>query len=399
MASLLDFDFTSTIRDYDYTQRAIRNMNGILDSRKFQETDTDTIFEFLSGQMEIVSFKDYLKRYIFKKTDIPRAFRDVTDDVYMDIIMNSFQANQAPRSFEPTSKRWRATVRDWLRQATVKRSTIFLLGFGLAMTDDEVSESLTKVLQEEDIDFSNEQECVYWYCFHKGLPYSKAEELLQAAEGPAADMKENLWNAMRSNPRMYLGDEENLRRYLQYLKGKQVQEEKQQKALETFEELYRQCRNIIADIYNNEEDRDPNRPEITAADINPGDLEKMLCSGIPVNKSGNLQKMSLSLLSKQFQSRRMSRQRIAQILEKKHSVERFDLITLLFFIYATTVERDFPGERYMQYIDRINQILSEAGMMEIYPVNPYEAFVLMCLLTEEPLYSYGEVWELSYQEK
>ena len=38
-------------------------------------------------------------------------------------------------------------------------------------------------------------------------------------------------------------------------------------------------------------------------------------------------------------------------------------------------------------------------MMGIYPVNPYESFVLMCLLTEEPLSVYNDVWEMSYKEK
>ena len=38
-------------------------------------------------------------------------------------------------------------------------------------------------------------------------------------------------------------------------------------------------------------------------------------------------------------------------------------------------------------------------MMEIYPVNPYEAFVVMCLVTDEPLSVYSEIWEKSYAEE
>ena len=80
-------------------------------------------------------------------------------------------------------------------------------------------------------------------------------------------------------------------------------------------------------------------------------------------------------------------------------MERFDLITLLFFIYAETVEPDWPAERYLKYIDAVNEILHRCGMADIYPVNPYEAFVLMCLVTDYPLYTYAEIWEKSYSDK
>ena len=75
-----------------------------------------------------------------------------------------------------------------------------------------------------------------------------------------------------------------------------------------------------------------------------------------------------------------------------------DLITLLFFIYAHTVEPDWPAERYLRYIDGINEILARCHMQGIYPANPYEAFVLMCIVTECPLDVYAEVWEMSFKD-
>ena len=92
----------------------------------------------------------------------------------------------------------------------------------------------------------------------------------------------------------------------------------------------------------------------------------------------------------------MSRQRIASVLKKQRKVERFDLITLLFFIYAETVEPDWPAERYLKYLEEINRILHKCGMADIYPVNPYEAFVLMCIVADYPMDVYAEIWEKSY---
>ena len=108
--------------------------------------------------------------------------------------------------------------------------------------------------------------------------------------------------------------------------------------------------------------------------------------------------MKYSTLSRQFGKKRVSRQKLSRILRHEAEPERFDLITLLFLVYALTVEPEWPTSRYIQYIDEINEILGRCHLMGIYPVNPYESFVLMCLLTEEPLATYNDVWEMSYLE-
>ena len=43
-------------------------------------------------------------------------------------------------------------------------------------------------------------------------------------------------------------------------------------------------------------------------------------------------------------------------------------------------------------------ILKKCGMSEIYIVNPYECFLLMCLLTDCPLAVFADIWEMSYEE-
>lgn len=91
----------------------------------------------------------------------------------------------------------------------------------------------------------------------------------------------------------------------------------------------------------------------------------------------------------------MSRQRLQSIYNKKHGVERFDIITLTFLIYSEYDDRLSTEERFNKFVNKTNELLVKCHMQELYAVNPYEAFVLMCMLTEEPLSSYTEVWELS----
>ena len=47
---------------------------------------------------------------------------------------------------------------------------------------------------------------------------------------------------------------------------------------------------------------------------------------------------------------------------------------------------------------RFQEILARCEMSEIYIVNPYECFLLMCLLTDCPLAVFSEIWEKSYEE-
>ena len=49
-------------------------------------------------------------------------------------------------------------------------------------------------------------------------------------------------------------------------------------------------------------------------------------------------------------------------------------------------------------VDEIQDILLRCGRGEIYIVNPYECFLLMCLLTDCPLAVFSEIWEKSYEE-
>jgi hypothetical protein len=123
----------------------------------------------------------------------------------------------------------------------------------------------------------------------------------------------------------------------------------------------------------------------------------MLGDGIPVTGSGNRMKMSSSLLNRQFRQKRMTRQRLDSLLKGELEIERYDLITLQFLISSQQEDED-PRKRCILFLDKMNMILTGCGMQAVYPANPYEAFILMCLLTEMPLLTYYDVWERSYED-
>ena len=339
-----------------------------------------------------------MKRYIYERAGLEEPYNEVTQDIYRDIVIESFHETCTPKSMNPTSTKLTSLVNNWLTQASVKRETVFLLGFGLRMSAEDVSDFLTRVLREQDFDFHNPDEVIYWYCYSQQLGYHRAEELKKRYEELEPD------ESYTEAPQVYSGKicldtEDKLLRYLAYVKvGADDPMSEKSQAYQEFVRLLTHAKEIIAKMYQGDEVEKSRNKVWNISDITDSDVEKVICSGIPVNKMGNLKKMSASILAKHFSQKRFSRQRINSILNHKFPVERFDLITLEFFIISQEMQDDDPYNRYHHFLEEIQEILKKCGMSEIYIVNPYECFLLMCLLTDCPLAVFADIWEMSYEE-
>lgn len=400
-----DLDFEQTVKfdsvqDYEFTRKAAQRFRQVVSLDAFEDEDADVIFNYLYREMELVSFGDHLKRYIYERAGLEeQPFHEVKLETYREIALDSFQETCTPKSMNPTSTKLPALINNWLTQASVKRETVFLLGFGLRMSASDVTDFLTRVLREQDFDLFNPDETIYWYCYKHQLPYGKADELKKkyAAMDPAKDVDRKQFY---KDGELMVNDEDTLIAYLQSLKaGWDNPLSEQSKAFQKFSELLKQAKVIIAKMYQEDEDEKKNKTRTwTWEDISPADLEKVICNGIPVNSMGNLKKMSASILAKHFSQKRFSRQRITSIINHKFPVERFDLLTLEFFIVSQEMADDDPFDRYKHFLDAAQEALLSCGMGEIYIVNPYECFLLMCLLTDCPMAVFSEIWEKSYEE-
>lgn len=397
-----DLDFEQTVafdrvQDFEFTRKAAQRFRQVVRLDSFEDEDADVIFHYLYKEMKLVSFGDHLKRYIYERAELEEPFSEVPQEVYREIVLESFKETFTPKSMNPTSTKLTALVNNWLTQVSVRRDTLFILGFGLRMTADDVSDFLTRVLKEQDFDFHNPMEVIYWYCYCHQFGYHKAEELKEAYNRLEPDHTKTEGVIYANN--LCLDTEESLMKYLSYLKAKMgdPMSEKSQ-AFQEFSRLLYRAKEIIAAMYQKDEEEKHGGKVWTAEKITPSDVEKVICSGIPINKMGNLKKMSASILAKHFSQKRFSRQRITNILYHRLPVERFDLITLEFFIVSQEMQEEDPYNRYRHFLEEIQEILLKCGMSEIYIVNPYECFLLMCLLTDCPLAVFSEIWEMSYEE-
>ena len=394
MADIFEsIDFTGTIQDYDFTRQAVRGIIGTVSAEQFGDMDAGMIAQYLTRHMRAVPFGEQLKRYIYMKSGMKGAFSSTGDDVYLDILKESFRENMAPFSLTPTTKKAAATFRLWLKQESVRRPVAFLLGFGLRMPPEDVSMFLTKIMQQQDFDFTDRDECVYWYCFKNQLRYATALELLSGYPHPA-DGANGL--AAPLTPVDGFGSREELLTHLARLSADALAGGHKEAAIRRFRLLLNESKGLIAAMYMQDPAGAGKPVAYSGESITTGDIEAVICSGVPLNEKGRLSKASLSVLAPYFHQYRLTRARMDDVLKGRLEVDRYDLVTLLFFIFSQEHIDDVPENRCRLFISQANVMLGECHMSGLYPVNPYEAFILMCLLSDTPLAVFSDVWEISY---
>lgn len=418
----------------EYTAAAWESFYDVVDSARFAGGEEKLIYESLRDKMKLRSFGDYLKRYIYHKAELTEPFSQVTADEYLDIIRESFSANCTPQSFEPTTAKLRALAKNWLSQQTVKRRVVFLLGFGLNMSAADVNMFLTKALLEHEINPKDPFEVICWYCYHNGYTYPKFKSLWSAySDTPAGACEGGMVSSEQTvnvrSTMFGIQDDASLLAYLMRLKADSGASRMSVTARACFMSLYDETRDIIAGFYNQTADeesaealdeykamlsRNPRISDVdkqryierfksktkktwTRADITASDIEQVICCAIPKDRYGNLTPAKASELNAQFAGKRFSRQRMNEILAGGEEVSRFDLITLNFFVFSQSLDK-YPKAvaRYSRFCDSMNDILRRCSLGELYMQNPYECFVLMCILSEAPLVVYADVWERSY---
>ena len=421
------------IRDYNFTDAAWESLYDAVDNTQFLDKDAQLIYDSLKHRLKIRSFGDYLKRYIYLKTGLSEPFTEISLKEYQLIIRSSFSDNHTPASFSPTTAKLSALSKNWLTQQTVKRNVVFLLGFGLDMSVDDVNMFLTKALREQEINPKNPFEVICWYCYHNHYNYLKFEQLWQLYNDTPPNSLDigriysNQTIGVRNS--MYsIHNDTTLIAHLAKLKANKKMSAMSLTARKCFDALYDEARDLIAKMYNAYEVEEfenavqeyihklsysdrlydsekqkrieqfrSRKKVFHREDITESDIEHIICAAIPIDRHGNLTPSKASKLNEQFAGKRFSRQRIADILSGNTEVTRFDLITLNFFVFSQKLdEYSNPKERYLEFHDSMDTLLEKCFLGKVYIQNPYECFVLMCILSDDPLGTYADVWELSY---
>lgn len=392
-------------KNLDITERAEENFYDSLDLEDFKNEDSDVIYAHLLSKMQIVPFCDYLKRYIYYKAGFEENFSEVDFEEYRSIIVSSFRENNTPASFKKTSVKLSALAKNWLTQNTVNRNVVFLLGFGLRMSAQDVSDFLRKAIRERDFDYKNPLEIICLYCFENNLKYPDFHEIYEEYLALPDESDSSFIFDKTSNVKnrfVEINDRESLMSRLALIKCSRALKRVSVTSKSWYDYLYKKVCEIIAENLNSDEEEknagSSKRKILTADDITEGDVEKFLYSGVPIDEKGNLMKYSKSTLCEAFDSRRMSRQHLHDINTFKCDVDRFDLITLNFIVISQNENITNNQRRFSEFVNSTNTILADCSMGDIYVANPYECFLMMCVLSDCPLATYTDVFEKSYYD-
>ena len=390
----------------DYTNRAWDVFSEVADDVDFLNADSELIYQALQSRIPVLHFGDYLRRYITRKLNLDQN-QELSLKEYQEIIRDSFADRDTPCSFTPTTAKMSALSKNWLTQDTVRRDVVLLLGFGLGMSLEEVNEFLTKALGERELNLKDPIEVICWYCYKNHYRFPKYTALFDQFESvipqPAGSHIEDVLESTDSarNSILSIHDDSSLLFYLAKLKAKNNRPQISVTSLDVYTRLCNKAKGLVAHMYS----QDPvhrDRKIHSINDITLGDLESVLSSAIPKDRNGNLLSVKRSALYRQFSEKRFSRQRAGSILNGSASANRFDLITLNFFIFSQLAEDQMPltdsfiRNRFFRFINSTNELLNLCSMGELYIQNPYECFILMCMASQDPLGTYADVWEMSY---
>ena len=343
-----------------WTENDWEALESIEGSAETLETDEQIIYDFATDERVEVSFEKMLRRYLCKKWQ-PLGETDpakVSDEAFKKLIFDEFNRTHTPFSFRETTRKTNSIIKSWLNAKTVHRDTVFLLGFGLDMDVEDVSMFLTEGIRKHDFDMTNAREAAYRHCYENHLPLSAVDEMTldetlyeeTTTESITSGCYRDLLNRAKTTASSILSDDV-------LFPGMDAKEEK----------------------------------DITAAD-----LEKILSSGTPLTETGNLVSADLSKLAGDITRKRVTRQRISRLESGKASVERDDLLTMLFFEYSQRDDLE-SGARCRAFVEEMNSILRKCSFAELQRNEMFDTFLMMCLKTDCPLTVYGDIFERSYQ--
>lgn len=441
---------TKEIPREDYTLIAQEDLRLISENEQLKEAIEKGDTSELEGLLLEKSyakylFGDYLKRmvyelYIFPEDD-GRKITEIPEDEYIKDIQQIFKENGmkgvGTLQFGGSTRLTPSNLKRWMGTPCyqVSRELVFLFGFGFNMFAEQVEELLTKVIGQAGFDFRSAQETIYYWCLKQNRGYSGLrewqekymeiqEEAEEQKESGIYEEKEECAGGARTRyykeKAVRITDEDGFKEYLRELERIRRDTRNRITARETLNivvnilwyELSKERRGetkwLELLIEQKEAEGDAqNRTKRTQRDIRTMQkywrevsLEPLIQSiwqeEDPVAISEKSRKLA-PLLPDMWKKRSLQDK-----LNGESRVRKEDILTGVFLTYAHQLEKQMPymsGEekdymvRVETYVEDVNTYLEQCGMGEFYIVQPYEIFLVLCLLYDKPYSFFLSVWK------
>ena len=388
-------------RSYSFSIIGLNTLWETVDDARFLKQDAEEIMAALKDQMRVVPFCEYLKRYVYLRSGTVGSYRSIPEEEYRDTICDAFYATGTPVSMKKMTTRVPVRIASWLQQESARRSAVLLLGFGLSMSVQDVNDFMMKALHDHALDMDDPVEAICSYCYERQYGFLKMRQLMQvlkeAEEGaPLKQLIERNQPAEREASRKVATEDEKLIQSILDGKKKENPDSQMARTRRHFQELLSRA---LASIHREQPICNGMNHEKEKNEAAAGAIQDVLYASIPKEKHGNLLAEVHSSLTKVIAGKRLSRQRLSRLMRREEEPTRYDLMTLLFLIFAREQADTGRKERFVRYYEETGGILDDCGYGPMYTAAPYECFLMMCMLSVDPLGTFSDVLEMSYQRE
>lgn len=380
-------------QSYSFTLKAWRSIDQTVTRESLLALDSDAIFSVLTRRIRPIPFREYLKRYVHEKSGMLLPFHTVPLEEYQSVIVEAFRATGTPCSFTSGKTALPQAVRNWLTRDAVTRETVLLLGFGLYMTPEDVNAFLTRALHGSVLDEEDPSEAVCLYCYRHGYKFAKYRQLMQLLEDMGSDIDASRIAETQPlhRPQSQIIIQEDTALLARLLKRKAAGDATplSRRRHDTFLRLCEDSARFL----------DGESGKAHAGEFSPRSLEKIFSAGIPLGSGGNLIRETRARLYADFARKRLSRQHIHRILSESQPPNRYDLLTLRFYLLSVDLQPlEDRKDALLRFLAEADETLTSCGFGEIYAADPFDAFLILCMLTPDPFGAYADVMEAAYAE-
>ncbi|MCR4883599.1 MAG: hypothetical protein K6A68_08515 [Clostridiales bacterium] len=372
-------------RSFSFTVRRTRKRKELEKELQNSEASVPLFYNEMRTEIRAIPFGDYLKRYIYVNSSMNGHFSEIPVKEYMRTIMDAFRENGVPASMENPDIRLATVTRRWLEQYSVGRETVLLLGFGLGMMPEEVDLFLMEALHDHRMHPDDPLEGICQYCFEHRYGWEKMQQLRDQLEKGQEGLEERL---MRTQPADRLQSRRTIREDLELLTGLFRAEQEPaalRKTREWFGKLYASAgKKIVL------ESSGAIQREVTQADV-----ERVFCPPVQKDRYGNLRISLQPGVKRELGDKRFTRLHQHLLLSGKKEPERYDLLTLGFYLQTGAEMCPDPAKRSEQFRHFMNPILEECGYGPVYEADPYECYLLIALASADPMETYNNVMEMA----
>lgn len=304
-----------------------------------------------------------------------------------DLILSEVRERFIKRLGVPLYEKHKA-IEKWIKGLAIpgfkNRKTNYDLCYALEMNLEETKTFFLKHYLSIPFNMKNRIDAIFYYCLLHNRPYEVIMRMLEETGTYENNMNSMTETRMIGNQVTIIEDDEE---FMKYLLNHCFSEEQQ----------YRTAKEFIKEIVDR-------YTKVNADEKNKNVANFYLkITGINYQSAVSVEKLKRGkVLPKEFLDSFPTDRTLLDILhDKKETYEtlRKTLIIICFYDFYQKASNKGGFENFNDFREEIDNKLWECGLAPLYPRHPFDAIMMACAASKEPLDKFKEVNALRYSEE